>query len=148
MHFNGYHSHILVMDDSTDLRALFVELLGGEGYTVSTTDYLTHDLDNVVSVKPDLIIVDHLWLSDESGWAQLQRLRLDARTKAIPIILCTGAARGMLESLSSQLGEMNIQVVLKPFDIDDLLQVVARSVRRPTVSALDRPQFTRYMPEQ
>ena len=41
----------------------------------------------------------------------------------VPIILCTGAVR-VVEAMSAALAAMRVAVVLKPFDIDDLLAAV------------------------
>lgn len=130
MHLDGHQPHILVMDDSPELLALFRELLEEEGYTVSTRVHVSNDLDEIAALEPNLIILDHMWICGDDGWMLIQMLRKDARTEAIPVILCTGAARRMLEPLSARLVEMDIQVVLKPFDIEELLQVVASSTGR------------------
>lgn len=46
-------------------------------------------------------------------------LRMDPRAAPIPIVLCTGAAQEV-ENLAAHLAAMDIQVVLKPFDIATL----------------------------
>ena len=48
---------------------------------------------------------------------------MDRATRDIPVIVCTGAAR-QIEELRSHLLEMKVQVVLKPFDIDHLIEVI------------------------
>jgi CheY-like chemotaxis protein len=48
---------------------------------------------------------------------------MEPKTANIPIILCTGAVREVQE-LEGQLKEMKIQVLLKPFDIDELLGLI------------------------
>ena len=47
-------------------------------------------------------------------------LRMDAATAAVPIVVCSAAAR-QIEEIEAHLGEMGIGVVLKPFDVDTLL---------------------------
>lgn len=111
MHRNGRSPHILVANDSADVLALFRELLEEEGYAVSVMAVLSHDLDEIASLSPDLMILDYMWSTDDNNWALLHMFRMDRRTKRTPIILCTGAVR-QVEGLSARLGEMNIKIIL------------------------------------
>jgi CheY-like chemotaxis protein len=105
---------------------LFDEILSGEGYRVSTQPYIDKDLDHIVAIAPDLIILDYMWAGEDDGWSLLQMLKMDRRTAPIPAIVCTGAVREV-EALRPHLEQMQVQVILKPFDIDSLLDVI-RSV--------------------
>jgi CheY-like chemotaxis protein len=51
-------------------------------------------------------------------------LRLSPATAAIPIVLCTGAVPEV-QALSAHLEDMDIRVVFKPFNIDQLVAVLA-----------------------
>jgi CheY-like chemotaxis protein len=115
--------HVLILNNSQDVLALFDELLTGEGFQVSTQAFLDKDLDHIVELSPDLIILDYMWAGDDDGWALLQMLRMDRRTTGIPAIVCTGAIREA-ESLRTHMEKMNIRIVFKPFDIDTLLQAI------------------------
>ena len=125
-------SHIFVVNNSTDVLDLFKVVLGDEGYCVSTQPYIDKDLDHIVDLAPDLIILDYMWAGEDDGWSLLQMLKMDRRTATIPAIVCTGAVREV-EALRVHLDEMGVQVVLKPFDIDQLLDVV-RSILSPAES--------------
>lgn len=129
MHANGTHPHILAVNDSADVLALFDDLLSDEGYRVSTMSVLTRDLAEIAALRPDLIILDYMWSTSDDSWSLLQMLRMDPRMRAIPIVLCTGAVR-QVEPLTARLREMDVSVVPKPFDIDELLVVVADALRR------------------
>ena len=48
---------------------------------------------------------------------------MDRETRSIPVIICTAAVKTVSE-LQSHLDAMGIKVVLKPFDIDHLIEVV------------------------
>jgi CheY-like chemotaxis protein len=133
MHHNGHPPHILAVNDSADVLALFKELLEEEGYRVSTMPVLTHDIDGAASLNPDLMVLDYMWSTEDDNWALLQMLRMEPRTKAIPIILCTGAVR-QVEPLSARLGEMNVQILFKPFDLDELLGMVTNALGRDNTS--------------
>ena len=55
-------------------------------------------------------------------------LKRDQDTHAILLVLCTGA-ESAVESREYWLAEMNIAVVLKPFDIDHLEAMVQSALR-------------------
>ncbi len=93
--------HILSINHSPDLLKLMRELLEDEGFRVSTQSHLDKDLDEVAELAPDLIIIDYMWRHDDLNWSLLQMLRMDRRTKHIPVILCTGGrsrSQGIAES--------------------------------------------------
>lgn len=120
-------THILAMNESDDVLELFRELLEEEGYRVTTQSYVDKDLDAIRDLNPDLIILDYMWDHEDSGWALLQMAKMSRKTKSIPIVLCTGAVKQVSE-LEAHLLDMKIRVVLKPFDIDHLLEVIAREL--------------------
>lgn len=108
---------------------------------------LTHDLHEIASLRPDLMILDYMWSTDDSNWVLLQMLRMDPRTKGIPIILCTGAVR-QVEPLSARLAEMNVKTILKPFDIDELVQMVSSELGRDRVREPRLQSYAIDTPEQ
>jgi CheY-like chemotaxis protein len=122
--------HVLTINNSEDVLTLFRELLGEEGFRVSTQAYALKNLDEVKRLAPDCIILDYMWAEEDSGWSMLQMLRMDRRTKQIPIVLCTGAVREV-EAMEGHLADMGIRVVLKPFDIDHLVATVNQALGRP-----------------
>jgi len=115
--------HILVVNDTQEILELFRELLEEEGYRVSLYSYAFRDLDEVKRVKPDLLILDFIIGGENLGWQLLQKLKMDRATADIPVIVCT-AAMAIVKELQGHLREKNATVVLKPFDIDDLLAEV------------------------
>lgn len=118
---------ILVVNDEPAILDLFREVLDEEGYQVSLDKFerLTQELlATVKTVRPDLVILDFIIGGESKGWQLLQVLKMDRATKDIPVIVCTGAIKQVTE-MSAHLNELGVQVVLKPFDIDHLLEVVA-----------------------
>ncbi len=115
--------HILAGDDSPDILALLRDILEGEGYRVSMrADALT--LAEIQRTGPDLVILDHM-LEDGagSGWELLRELRRDPGLSNLPVVVCTGAIQRVREN-SDELDRLGAQVVLKPFDIEQLLAAV------------------------
>jgi DNA-binding response OmpR family regulator len=117
---------ILVVNDDPAILGLFDDLLSEEGYGViqdefgKTTDELHH---HIRDLQPDLIILDFIIGREGSGWQLLQTIKMDRATRQIPVIVCTGAVR-QIEELRGRLLEMDVRVVLKPFDIDHLIEVI------------------------
>ena len=120
---NGYQPHILAINNDPAVLALFRDLLEEAGYQVSLQTYIDRDLTQIKALKPDLIVLDYMWATEDASWSLLQMLRMDPATAGIPIVLCTGAVREV-EALASHLLEMGITVVLKPFNIDQLVDAI------------------------
>lgn len=120
-------ARIVAINRSADVLALLDELLTGEGYQVFTHRWTDLTLPIIVADQPDLVIIDYQWATEDDHWSMLQMLRLARETAKIPIVLCTGAVSHVRET-ETHLAEMGVDVVLKPFDIDHLLEVIARSL--------------------
>jgi CheY-like chemotaxis protein len=128
--------HILVINDDPAILSLFQELLGEEGYRVTLDRFgrQTGELLEVIrELKPDLVILDFIIGHENSGWQLLQATKMDRGTRDIPVIVCTGAVRQVTE-LSMHLDALKVHVVIKPFDIDQLLEVIDQ-----TWASLDAP---------
>ncbi len=128
---NGRRPHVLAIDHDASVLALLRDLLEDEGYQVSTQPTIDKDLGVGGALQPDLIILDAMWAGEDHGWSSLQMLRLDPGTTRIPIVLCTGAAPEV-EALRPHLEEMQVRVVLKPFNIDHLVEVIAAALDSPS----------------
>jgi CheY-like chemotaxis protein len=57
----------------------------------------------------------------------LQKLRMKRSTANIPVVICTTAFR-LAEDIQAYLAEHSIQVVKKPFNIEDLVSAVKRAL--------------------
>ena len=117
--------HIVVINDEQDMLSLFRDLLEAEGYRVSTLTYPTADLADLLVLAPSLVVLDMMFGGEDRGWTYLQRLRLDRRAVLVPIVVCTAAVR-LVREAREYLEQMNIGVVLKPFDVDPFLAEVRR----------------------
>lgn len=118
--------HIFVINDTVAILDLFREILEGEGYQVSTDGFsveLIEMLGRVKETQPDLIVLDLVILDEGKGWQFLQMLNMDRGTRDVPVIICTAAAR-LVEELQTHLDTLGVTVVLKPFDIDHLLEEI------------------------
>jgi CheY-like chemotaxis protein len=120
---DGRQHHILAINNDPAVLGLFRELLEDVGFRVSLQNYVDRDLAQIKRLAPDLIVLDYMWATEDASWSLLQMLRMDPATTRIPIILCTGAVREV-EALAEHLLAMNVAVVLKPFNIDHLVDAI------------------------
>ena len=109
---------ILVVDDERTNRDWIVRLLEAKGYKMIAAAGGRAALDAVASEPPDLVLLD-LRMPGIDGFEVAQRLKADPRTRAIPIVMITGAddRESRLRALSCGAEEF----LSKPVDPDELL---------------------------
>lgn len=124
-------ARIMVVNDTPEILDLFLDLLHNEaGYEVVLYSYAVMDMRQVEGVAPDLIILDYIFGRENLGWQMLQKLKMDRKTAAIPVIICTAATKEVQE-IEGYLQSQGIRVVPKPFDIDALLETVKLALSDP-----------------
>src|SRR5688500_9334186 len=112
---------VLVVEDSDVIRRVISLLLQGEGYEVLATDRGIEALALARQRRPDAVTLD-LALTDSDGREILRRLKHDAATQAIPVIILSA----FTEALSAAERWYAADVIPKPFDVDDLLDRLGR----------------------
>ena len=130
----GGRPHILAINDTPAILELFAAILESAGYLAST-DLFAKDpaalLADVERLAPDAVVLDYLIGGEALGWQFLQMLKMHPPTAGIPVVICTAAVK-QVEELRPHLDAQGIGVVLKPFDIGQLLAAVAEALaRRP-----------------
>lgn len=109
---------ILLAEDDAAIVESIKMMLEDEGYHVSTT--LTgEELSNLDVELPDLLILD-IWMAGINGRDVCQRLKSQERTRHLPIIIVS--ANRDTRQIAQEAGADDF--LLKPFDIDDLLDKV------------------------
>jgi len=121
--------HILLINDAQEILDLMQELLEEEGYRVTTSLSLL-DINKVKVLAPDVIVQDLLFEgTQELGWKFLTLVRLDPELARIPLILCAAAVQTVRNpEMAAHLERLGVNVVLKPFLIDDLLTPLAETL--------------------
>ncbi len=132
-------ARILVINDTQEILQLFQDLLEDEGYEVILSSFAPQSMYEIARLQPDLVILDLIFGSERIGWQVLQAMRMQRSTATIPVIICTAAAHQARE-VEPQLISHGALLVLKPFDIDELLNIVRQALELPRTSAPLRDQ--------
>ncbi len=119
-------TRIMVIDNDDTIRDMFDFMLGDEGYETFPYRFADASLDVVQAVHPDLIILDLNVVQGGMGWSFLQLLKMEDKTAAIPMLVCTTATRLSLD-IEGYLAARHIAIVRKPFDLASFLLVVRQA---------------------
>ena len=115
---------ILVVDDEPDILRVVCRIMESCGHTVRTALDGFEALDAVAADRPDCIILD-LNLPRMDGFEVCKRLKGDAATRNIPIVMMTAAYVSVEDARQGQrLGAD--EYVVKPF----LREVLVHNVER------------------
>jgi PAS domain S-box-containing protein len=109
---------ILVVDDSLTSLKLLNSILSELGYTIYTANSGALALSSVVSVLPDLILLD-LQLSGMDGFEVCEKLKKMEKVKDIPVIFLSGLANSDYKVKGFELGAVDF--ISKPFQQAELL---------------------------
>jgi CheY-like chemotaxis protein len=82
---------VLVVEDYQDAREMYAAYLSFSGYRVAEATNGVEAIEKAVELQPDIILMD-LALPRMDGWEATRRLKLDERTRRIPIVALTGHA--------------------------------------------------------
>jgi two-component system response regulator MtrA len=116
---------VLIADDDADILRLVQRRLGHRGYAISTARTGLEAFDAATADPPDAAVVD--WVMPGIEGAELcRRLRADARTAELPIVLLT--ARAAESDIHEGLEAGASAFLTKPFDIGELDQVLQRLI--------------------
>jgi two-component system cell cycle response regulator DivK len=80
---------LVVVDDVKDTRAMYARYLQYLGIRVVTAEDGFAALDVVRTEAPDAVVLD-LAMPGMTGWEAVRRLREDARTRDLPVIVVSG----------------------------------------------------------
>lgn len=118
----GRRTIAVVNDDPTFIE--FVrELLEDEGYATTAYREGPTAAAFLQATRPDLLVLDIRLEQPEGGWAVLEELRADARTRSLPVIVCS-ADRPFLHRRAAELQAYRCAVLEKPFRITELYALV------------------------
>jgi DNA-binding response OmpR family regulator len=111
---------ILVVEDNPDTRELLHLYFKNAGFTVVTASDGSEGLYMAKAEKPDLILTD-LAMPKMDGMEMIKKLREEAETAPIPIVIFTAHGSVTIEDATEAGAD---KVFYKPFDFDELVKVV------------------------
>jgi two-component system nitrogen regulation response regulator NtrX len=116
---------ILIVDDEQDIRELIGDILRDEGYTTRLAANSDDCLAEINADPPSLMILD-IWLKDSrmDGIDILKTVKRD--NPDIPVVIISG--HGNIEIAVAAIKQGAYDFIEKPFNIDQLMVVVARAM--------------------
>jgi two-component system response regulator RpaA len=118
---------ILIIDDDPAISELVSINLEMAGYDISQAEDGIQGQALALQVQPDLIMLD-LMLPKVDGFTVCQRLRREARTADIPILMLT--ALGQIQDKIEGFNAGADDYLTKPFDVEEMLARVRALLRR------------------
>jgi two-component system response regulator AtoC len=115
---------ILVVDDEAGVRRTLAALVEDEGWRAVEADGFDAAAAAIARAAPDVILTD-LKMPDRDGLALLAHCR--SAIPRVPVILLT--AHGTVDTAVDAMKRGAFDFLLKPFDRDQLAQVVAKAIQ-------------------
>lgn len=109
---------VVIIEKDDDIMEVLSYILLEAGYAVACIQISNIIIENIIKEKPDLILLDVINVSDE-GTALCQGIKRNSLLAQVPVVaLSTHLKPQLVKKVCAD------EVMKKPFDIDELLQVV------------------------
>jgi two-component system, chemotaxis family, chemotaxis protein CheY len=116
----GLPRTILVVDDDPGVLEVLELALEAEGYSVVVARNGREALDQAALSRPHLMLVD-LMMPIMDGWQFVREVRKVDQLDATPVIVLSAA-----RNIDEMVRDLGVEaVVSKPFNLEDLLELVA-----------------------
>ena len=117
---------ILIVDDSKLNLMVMSDILTKEGFTVKCLDSSLNIVSEVITIKPDVIMLDLVMLKVD-GFKVCELLKEETRTSSIPIIMVTADTNPSSIKKALDLGAFDY--IKKPFEDIEVLARVSSAIR-------------------
>ena len=124
-------SHVLVVDDEADIRALIQEILTDEGYKITVAADAAQARSARAETKFDLILLD-IWMPDTDGITLLREWS-DGADLSCPVVIMSGHGTVDTAVEATRLGAFDF--VEKPLSLAKLLRTVEAALESATKQA-------------
>jgi phosphate regulon transcriptional regulator PhoB len=118
---------VLVVEDERDVAELLRYNLSKDGYDVVLAANGSDAVKQAHEAHPDVVLLD-IMVPQLNGWEICRRLKQDAETRAIPVIMVTGRVEEGDKVLGFEVGADDY--VTKPFSFRELLARIRAVARR------------------
>lgn len=119
---------ILVVDDSPDFQMLVKAFVAEEQYVVMSAEDTLQATGSAIRNKPSVIVLD-VGLPGGDGWMLLDRLKANALTRTIPILVVTGQSKQGLNEKARAKGAAGF--LNKPIEKSALLAAIKQALTPP-----------------
>src|SRR5882724_8312292 len=126
---------VLVVEDERDVAELLRYNLPKDGYDVLVAATGADTVKQAHEAHPDVVLLD-IMVPQLNGWEICRRLKQDAETRAIPVIMVTGRVEEGDKVLGFEVGADDY--VTKPFSPRELLARIRAVARRGRLDAPGR----------
>jgi CheY-like chemotaxis protein len=116
---------ILLVEDDVAIRESLAECLAMEGHTVRTAAHGVEALAWLAEGNRPRVVVLDLVMPRMGGEEFLKQLRAMPATRDLPVVLMTGASPSEGRALAAD------ALLVKPFELSDLLSAIAPYLRTP-----------------
>ncbi|MFN3652927.1 MAG: response regulator [Armatimonadota bacterium] len=117
--------HVLTVDDDPLIRRLVQLNLTRAGYRVTTASDGVEALEQLKNEVPDLVVLD-ITMPRMDGIELLRRLKADARTEKVPVVMLTAKAQDQDVFEAERSGASCY--LNKPFHPTELLDTIQRTL--------------------
>jgi CheY-like chemotaxis protein len=115
---------VLVVDDEPVLRTIVREILHEEGYAVIEAADGRVMLEMMAKERPDLVLMD-VMMPGIDGREAYRQLRLHPEHRDVPVVMMSAGVRPI------KLDPSIAGFMAKPFDVTQLVELVARLIGHP-----------------
>jgi CheY-like chemotaxis protein len=128
VHRLGGEPKVMLVEDHEDTREFMQVLFENAGFLVTDRQYGIDAVDTIMRTRPDVVLLNG-YLRGEDGWSICRKLRNaeDLGIRDTPVIFIA-TARGDGETKAFAAG-CDV-FVLKPFDVDELVEAVTALIAR------------------
>jgi len=118
---------ILVVEESSDVRELFADVLMDAGYQVYTLQPTDLSTAAIERARPDLLLLEITPATSTRTLLLLEELRRQPTTAPIPVLLSATSPQ-LLDRLDMLLRSLSCATLCKPFDLDWLLALIRQGL--------------------
>ena len=133
---------ILIVDDDRKILDLLLDLLALEGYEIATAPDGSEAIELALTFQPDIVVSDVV-MPHVNGLELCRRLKEDARTAYVPVLLISGLATSDDANIEGLHAGADDYLDL-PFRNEELLVKVARLVERHRIGKALKESEERY----
>lgn len=120
---------VLIIEDEKLIIVSTQMVLEAAGFRVESATNGEDGIAKAKSLTPDLVLLD-IMMPGIDGWETLTRLKRDAATANIPVVIFTAREHARGHQKSAEMGAADY--FRKPFEPDELIELVEKHVAQKT----------------